>query len=135
MSGHVRQEIENVNSRFAELWDQGDFEGVAALYTDDAVMIPQGSRPVVGREAIREIQARINALGVRRQEFETVMLDDLGDTVIEIGAYRCFGESDLVDEGNTTLVWKRQPDGSWRLRWDVFHSSRPKWSFWGSGQE
>lgn len=134
MSEDVREEIENVNREFADLWNAGDFDGVAAMYTDDAVMLPQGSPPIEGRQAIRDTHARISRLGVGRQEFETLMLDDHGDTVIEVGIYRCYGDSNLVEEGNTMLVWKRQPDGSWKLHWDNFHSTRSRWSWWRSEQ-
>ena len=47
-----KAEIEAVNAKWVELFNKGDFEGVASLYTDDATAFPPGSGMVKGRAAI-----------------------------------------------------------------------------------
>jgi len=44
--------IEAVNARWTELFNKGDFAGVASLYTKDATAFPPGSGMVKGRAAI-----------------------------------------------------------------------------------
>jgi uncharacterized protein (TIGR02246 family) len=44
--------IEAVNAKWMELFNKGDFEGIAQLYTADAVAFPPGSAIVRGRAAI-----------------------------------------------------------------------------------
>ena len=47
-----KAEIEAVNAKWMELFNKGDFDGVAQLYTIDAVAFPPGSSMVRGRAAI-----------------------------------------------------------------------------------
>ena len=44
--------IEQINAKWVELFNKGDFAGVASLYTDDATAFPPGSAMVKGRAAI-----------------------------------------------------------------------------------
>ena len=41
-----KAEIEAVNAKWIELFNKGDFAGVASLYTTDATALPQGSAMV-----------------------------------------------------------------------------------------
>src|SRR5271157_5028805 len=47
-----KAEIEAVNAKWVEFFNNGDFTGVASLYTDDATAFPPGSGMVKGRAAI-----------------------------------------------------------------------------------
>jgi ketosteroid isomerase-like protein len=47
-----KSEIEKLNARFAELFNKGDTAGVAALYTDDAVVLPPGAGILKGKNDI-----------------------------------------------------------------------------------
>jgi uncharacterized protein (TIGR02246 family) len=47
-----RAEIEAVNAKWIDLFNKGDFAGVASLYTEDATALPPGSGMVKGRAAI-----------------------------------------------------------------------------------
>jgi ketosteroid isomerase-like protein len=47
-----KAEIEAANAKWIELFNNGDFAGVAALYTADASAFPPGSPIVRGRDAI-----------------------------------------------------------------------------------
>lgn len=44
--------IETVNAKWMELFNKGDFAGIAELYTADAVAFPPGSAMVRGKAAI-----------------------------------------------------------------------------------
>src|SRR5256886_17667179 len=50
-----KAEIEAVNAKWVELFNKGDFDGVASLYTDDATAFPPGSGMVKGRAAIEAL--------------------------------------------------------------------------------
>ena len=47
-----KAEIEAANAKWIELFNKGDFAGVASLYTKDAFAFPPGAAMVKGREAI-----------------------------------------------------------------------------------
>src|SRR5215813_719643 len=50
-----KAEIEAVNAKWIDLFNKGDFAGVASLYTDDATAFPPGSSMVKGRAAIEAL--------------------------------------------------------------------------------
>ncbi len=47
-----RANIDAANAKWIELFNKGDFDGVASLYTTDATAFPPGSAMVKGRAAI-----------------------------------------------------------------------------------
>ena len=47
-----KAEIEAANAKYTEFYNKGDFAGMASLYTDDAMALPNGSAIVQGRAAI-----------------------------------------------------------------------------------
>src|SRR5215469_11344826 len=50
-----KAEIEAVNAKWIDLFNKGDFAGVASRYTDDATAFPPGSGMVKGRAAIEAL--------------------------------------------------------------------------------
>ena len=47
-----KAQIEAVNAKWMELFNKGDFAGIAELYTADAIAFPPGSAMVRGKAAI-----------------------------------------------------------------------------------
>jgi len=47
-----KAEIEAVNTKWIEMFNKGDFSGIASLYSTDATALPPGSAMVQGRVAI-----------------------------------------------------------------------------------
>ena len=45
--------IQSLNDKFAQAFNAGDAAAVAALYTDDAVILPPGAEMMKGKNAIR----------------------------------------------------------------------------------
>jgi uncharacterized protein (TIGR02246 family) len=52
----AKRAIDKGNAQWIEAWEKGDPEMVAALFTDDAVMLSQGARVFKGRQQILERQ-------------------------------------------------------------------------------
>jgi ketosteroid isomerase-like protein len=48
-----KAEIEAANAKCAEFYNKGDFAGMASLYTDEAIALPNGSAMVQGRRMLR----------------------------------------------------------------------------------
>jgi len=47
-----KAQIETINAKWMELFNKGDFAGIAELYTADAVAFPPGAAMVRGKAAI-----------------------------------------------------------------------------------
>lgn len=97
---------EDITRLFVERSNAGDADGVAALYEENAVLAyPPGSQ-TVGREAIRELWAKVLA---NRPHFEP---EEPLPTLI-CGDIALTSTPPKDNAGARAQVVHRQPDGSW----------------------
>ncbi|OKO66835.1 hypothetical protein AC630_41245 [Bradyrhizobium sp. AS23.2] len=95
---------------------------MAALYTEDAKVLPPDAPIVSGRKAIEEFwRTHANALGLIDATLKTIDLEIAGDTAYEIG------EADLkLSSGQAKvkylLVWLRSRDGQWHAHRDIWNN-------------
>lgn len=120
----ARKSVEGGSQAWEAAWNRGDADGVAALYLENAVVLPPGAEPMRGRAAIRAFwQAAIQSSAGSRSELTTDEVEDLGDVAVEIGSYVNTGpDGEHLDHGKYMVVWKRV-DGRWRIARDIFNSS------------
>ena len=126
----VRNRIEETNAQFSAAASRGDTAAVAALYTDDAVVLPPNAPMVRGRQAIKGFfDALTEQMGVPQLTLETIQVDEVGDTACEVGAYSMRlqppGGEPVSDGGKYVVVWKRQSDDSWKLAVDIWNTNSP----------
>ncbi len=127
-TAEVRQAIEAINKQFADAVKRGDAAAVAALYTEDARLLPPNGPTLVGREAIQNFfQSNIDA-GVSDLQLTILEVGVVRDLAYEIGQYALTiqpeeGEA-LRDQGKYVVIWKRE-NGEWKLDVDIFNSSMP----------
>jgi uncharacterized protein (TIGR02246 family) len=120
----AKRAIDKGNAQWVEAWEKGDPETVAALFTDDAVMLSQRGKVFKGRQQIFERQKeaiqsvtrpiKVSVITVR------IWLD--GDTAYETGKYKYeyTEKGKLATEGGRYVtMWKRQDEGSWKLSMDM----------------
>lgn len=120
--------------RFAAAYATLDAGRVAALYTEDALMLPPGGDIVRGRSAIQDRyedgfeEDRENG-HTRRITFELVDRTAAGDFRNEIGYYTIVTTDRdghvSRHRGKFLKVWRRDRDGVWRIRTDSYSSARP----------
>jgi ketosteroid isomerase-like protein len=120
-----RQAIDKANSEFAAAMNRGDVAAAVRVYTEDAQLLPPNSPAVNGRTNIQGFwEGAAQALGIKQVSIHTVSVEFIDDTAIEQGEYTlelAAGE----DEGKFIVVWKRQPDDSWKWQVDIFNSDLP----------
>ena len=118
----VRTAIEQGNRKFGEAAARRDYGGMAALYTENAEVLPPDAAMVTGRPAIEEFwRTAASSLGLTDATLKTVDLEVSGDTAYEVG------EANLKrGTGQATVkylvVWKRGSDGHWRLHRDIWNN-------------
>jgi ketosteroid isomerase-like protein len=126
----VRGLVKATNDAFADAIARGDAAAAAAVYAEDARLLPPGAEPLAGRTAAERFwRGEIDA-GVCGLELETLELEQRGDTAIEVGRYvlasaRPRAEA-TTDRGKYVVIHKRQADGSWKWGIDIFNSNAPK---------
>jgi len=125
----VRQAIEANNLKFGEAIRMGDVALLAALYTEDASLMPPNSEIITGREAIQAFWSGGLQMGIKDAVLTTVDVLGMGDLVCEIGQYKLTiqpeGQDAMEDNGKYVVIWKKAEDGSWQLHIDIWNTSMP----------
>jgi uncharacterized protein (TIGR02246 family) len=127
LSDADRAALEGTAQAFASAARAGNWVAVAALYTEDAVLMPPNAPAVEGRSAI---QAFFTSLPpVTAFDLKTVEIDGRGDLAYVSGNYAMTitppGGTPVNDTGKFLEIHRRQPDGSWPLHRDMFNSDVP----------
>jgi uncharacterized protein (TIGR02246 family) len=120
----AKRAIDKGNAEWIEAWEKGDPERIAAIFTDDGIMLAQGGRVFKGRQQILERQ-KAAMQGVTRPVKVSVITVKIwldGNTAYETGKYKYeYTEKGkpTTEEGRYVTMWKRQSDGSWKLSMDM----------------
>ncbi len=126
----VRKAIEESNLKFGEAARQGDAAALAALYTEDATLLPPNSEMIKGREGIEAVWSGVIQMGAKDVVLTTVDVYGSGDLAYEVGNYvltiQPEGQEPIEDKGKYVVVWKQVADGSWKMHVDIWNSSLPK---------
>ena len=119
----VAEAIGRSAAAFSRALEAGDAEGMTAQYTDYATLIPPTGRLFTGREAILAFWAPRNP-DYRNLEHRltTDRLEVSGDVAMEVGTWyqrgRMGEEEPTESSGRYLVVWRRQPDGEWKMQFD-----------------
>ena len=123
------QRLESSVAEFYDAVNAGDADAVVALLTDDAIMMPEHADMVVGKEAVGEIWRAGAASGLTIRDLRSVEVSSSGDIGYRVGSYFYgFLQGGAQTEWQKTKnvhIWRRQPDGSWKLHIDIWNSSVP----------
>ena len=121
--------IEEGCLKFGEAVRQGDAAALAALYTDDATLLPPDSEMIQGRQGIEEFWNALIQMGLKDAVLTTVEVFGSGDLAYEIGkatiTIHLEGQDPIEQKAKYVVVWKQTADGSWKLHVDIWNSSMP----------
>ena len=121
-------EIAEAHRRLEQAFNRGDAAAVAALYTEDATLLPPGADILTGRRAAQARWQAAYDTGARNLSLDPVSVETYGgDAAREIGRFALEapgqgGETARV-EGKYVVVWKRTAEG-WRLDTDIWNLNR-----------
>ncbi len=136
---------EQLNKQFVEALKTRDFAAVAAMFTDDAVMLPPRRNIITGKSKIQSFWTRSNR--IRELKFDTDSAVTLGGNVVrEIGTLRMLvgpggraggdqdSSSDNPDQaaqpqsreisGKYVFIW-RKVDDEWKLETSIWNRNQP----------
>jgi ketosteroid isomerase-like protein len=118
----VREAINDGNRNFGSAVARKDYAAMAALYAENAMVLPPDGPIVSGRRGIEEFwRSAAAALGLTDAVLTTRDLEVAGDTAYEVG------EANLkVGSGQVMVkylvVWVKGGDGNWRLHRDIWNA-------------
>ena len=115
-------EIAAVNRQFEAAARNQDLDGLAALYTADAMALPPDGPIVKGPSDIRQMWAMVaQELGLKEVKLRTISFEQEGSLGPEVGEATL-----LVGAGSVAVkymvVWKKT-DGQWRIHRDIWNSA------------
>jgi len=119
----IRQGDEN----WVRLANAKDFKGVAALYTEDAIVMPPNQAAVQGRAAM---QTWLEAFPpFSNLQMQTLEIEGRGDLAYSRGTYSMTvspaGAAPIEDRGKYLEICSKQADGSWKILRDIWNSDLP----------
>ncbi|OVE79851.1 hypothetical protein BVY01_01405 [bacterium I07] len=119
-----------LTEKFDELYWAADFDALLSLYVDEPIRMHQNEPILIGKEAIRS-----SFMSFREQNDERFV-----DTVVDVisteeyaivrgtftGSYtpKSTGKP-IHDEGKWVSLRQRQPDGTWKIVFDIWNTDLP----------
>jgi ketosteroid isomerase-like protein len=125
----VTQGTSATNRQFEEAIARGYAAACAAVYSDDAKILPPDSPELSDKQAAQSLWQGIIDMGVKSVSLKTLEMEEMGDTAVERGA----ATVDIQGEGGQTIqamakfivLWKLQTDGTWKWQRDCFNFDAP----------
>jgi uncharacterized protein (TIGR02246 family) len=124
MVEEVRKDIEKLILKHSEELRRSNAAGVAALFTEDAILLPSGSEMIRGRQGIEKFY-REGAQGVEKEEVITIMeLSGSGDTINMVGNLTVKitkkGQVTSTAKGKIVGIMKHTASG-WRIHGAIWN--------------
>ena len=124
-----REALEAAISSFYFAVEENNLDGRLALFTDDAIMMPNHWTIIRGKGDIGDVIRSGGETVFQIKDLDRLELALSGDIGYTVNSY-CYG---FVREGQETEwhktknvhIWRRQPDGSWKLHVDIWNSDVP----------
>jgi ketosteroid isomerase-like protein len=116
---------------FANAMKAGDSEGLIGFLTDDVVFMPPADRTLYGKSEVREwVDDYIQYFRILELDQSETSATVLGDVLVERAAVSVKLEprkdgAPIYDETRILSVWRRQPDGAWKLWQLIWNSIKP----------
>ncbi|MFK7856751.1 MAG: DUF4440 domain-containing protein [Granulosicoccus sp.] len=115
--------ISATNRRFEAALASKNAVAAAGVYTSTGTIMPPNHPIVSGHEDRVKFWTNVLESGVGSAELTTVELDQVGDSVNEIGKFVLKDtDGNVADEGKFIVIWKRE-NGEWLWHHDCFCSS------------
>jgi ketosteroid isomerase-like protein len=116
----VKTEIVEQNTAFDKAYASHDFNALGKMYMEDAVVYPQGSDIIKGREGIQKLWQSYEK-DMTAVHYETIEVIDAGHYAIQFGKYGATFQG-KPDQGRYMTVWKKDK-GTWKIIRDSWYSN------------
>ncbi len=119
----VQDAFSSMCQQFQTLFNQGDAEGLASLYTEDAKILSPNRDFIEGKTTILKLWQGAFEMGIKSFKGEMIEAESSGNLGIFVYKYSIYGNEDQeIDKGKGLSVLKNI-DGKWKIHRDVYNSS------------
>jgi ketosteroid isomerase-like protein len=116
-------EIGAMSESWQAAFNAGDIETLAAMYSEDARLLPPNAELSQGREAVRAAFGEMIDSGVGI-ELETVEAISAGELAYRLGTYHITVADEVVETGKYVETWEKV-GGEWKITNDIWNSDSP----------
>ena len=129
--GAFRRAVEEIWEKYSEALTNGDPDLFVAIHAEDVVKMAPGAPAGMGSQAVeKRIRGGLEAMVFEDFSIKLEEVEAFGDLGFARGTYtytatvRANGQTIKFD-GKYLTVFKKQPDGSWKIYRDCFNSNTP----------
>lgn len=121
----LHAEISAANAEWMKHYNAGNTAGVAALYADNAKVMPPNSDTVTGMKGITAAFQGMIDSGAKSIKLTAVEVMGMGDAALEVGTYEVMDkDAKVIDKGKYMVHWKKV-GSAWKLHHDIWNTSMP----------
>lgn len=122
----LRAVMEADNARWLAAYNTNNPAAFPAMYAKDAILMPPGSQPVSGPEAIGKFwESRLKTGNKKDHTFEIVSLQQDGKYAYQVARWTVVVVKDTGEptklSGNTVRIFEHQPGGAWLTKVHIFN--------------
>ena len=109
----------------------GNLDSLVTFYADDVVVLPPNAPAVIGKQAARELNKTLLEMPGYKVNWqpEKVEVTRSGDMGYARGIYELTVSgptgAPVTDKGKYVEIWKKQPDGRWKVIVESLNSDLP----------
>ena len=122
----IREAITQTYRGFEEAFFRADVEAISMAYTEDAEWLVPEAPPIKGRQAIAQTWKHIVGNGGNKTRVEVREVQEAGDWAYDVGTFTATApDGSVLNSGKYIVIWRIQPDGSWKIHRDIFNWDIP----------
>lgn len=118
------KDFEGLSPAWQAAYSAGDAGAVAALYTEDAVLMPPNAPSAKGRAAIEAAMTDVMIAMPAKLEVTAVDLGHEGNMGFAMGTYTFTDGGNVIDKGKWVEV-RKKIKGKWYIHYDMWNSDMP----------
>src|SRR5262245_43981978 len=123
--------ILSCRQKFIDGMKAGDIEAIISLAADDAVIMSPNDSTLYGKDEFKEWLEEyfqyFRVTAFTEPEHSVVLNGDFATecTTYMIALMPVGGRNRIRDDGRGLTIWKRQPDGAWKMWQMIWNSTKP----------
>ena len=123
--------VREADAAYSKAFEAKDVEAVVGFFADDGLDLSPNAPMLTGKEAIRKSASEMMAIPGLTLSWQPTKVEASrgGDLAYSIGTYQgtmsdAKGKP-VADRGKYVTVWRKGPDGKWKVLADIYNSDLP----------
>jgi ketosteroid isomerase-like protein len=118
----AREDIAKAYEGFEEAFFKGDAEAISRMYSENAELLIPEVPIITGREAIRQVWAKILGAGGNTVRVAMRQVEESGYWAYEVGTFEVKTPAgNILNAGKYIVIWKQQSTGDRKIHRDIFN--------------